>query len=119
MRGLFFTTWTTFGEHLVIIQKAFNHLQSYKHARSSYTLDFRAHLFHDADHLVADCDAWNGARNAAVLDVQVTAADAGKGHLDDGVLGGLEGWLRLVLEFEMSFIYIYVCFHGAFPFRDD
>lgn len=64
--------------------------------------DFRAHLFHDADHLVPDRDARHCTWNAAVLDVQVAAADAGKGHLDYGILWVLEGWLRLVLQLKMA-----------------
>ena len=44
-----------------------------------------SHGFNHADHLVTDGDARHGARDAAVLDMQVACADAGERHTDNCV----------------------------------
>ena len=46
---------------------------------------FRPDRLDDADHLVADGDALDGAGNAAVFDMQVAGADARERHAHDGV----------------------------------
>ena len=47
--------------------------------------DFWSDLLDDADHLMTDGDARDGAGDRAVLDMQVTGADAGEGYFDDCV----------------------------------
>ena len=56
----------------------------------------RAHLFYDAHHFMSQGDAWNRPGDSAVFNMQVTGADAGQGHADDGVPRMLEDRLRLV-----------------------
>jgi hypothetical protein len=50
-----------------------------------YVCNRRTHFFHNTHHLVTHRDPLHGSGNAAMLDVQVTGANAGKSHLDDGI----------------------------------
>ena len=55
------------------------------------------YFLHHPHHLVAQGDPRHRPGHGPVLDVQVTGADAGQGHPDDGVPGMLQGGLWLVL----------------------
>ena len=56
----------------------------------------RADLFHDAYHFVTDGNARNGARHAAVLDMQVASTDAAQRYAHNGVARIFQLRLRLV-----------------------
>ncbi len=73
--------------------------------------DCRADLFHDADHLVTDCDSFDCSRHAAVLDVQVAGADAGEGYFYDGIAVVQKRGLGLFDEFKFSFGCLCICKH--------
>ena len=74
-----------------------------------------AHLrpdrFDDADHLVSDGDALDGARHAAVFDMQVAGAYARERHAHDGVARILQGGVRLVEQLEPPVFDIGIGFH--------
>jgi len=61
-------------------------LHVHRHPVAGFHIGHRtAHFFHDAHHLVPYGDAGHRPGHAAVLDVQIAGADAGKGHLYNGV----------------------------------
>ena len=60
---------------------------------------------------MADGDSRHRTRNAAVLDVQVTAADARKSNSHNGILGILQLWLRLIHKLKTTFLYVCIRFH--------
>ncbi len=60
---------------------------------------------------MADSYSRHGTRNAAMLDVQVTAADTGECNPHDGILRLLQFRFRLVHKLKTAFLYICVCFH--------
>ena len=73
--------------------------------------DVSTDFFHYTHHFMADCDTKHGAWYAAVLDMQVTGADAAESHPDQRILRSLKGGLRLVNQFEAVMLYVCVCFH--------
>ena len=79
--------------------------------------NLRAHLLDDAHHLVAHGDALDGARHAAVEDVQVAGADACQRDAYQGVAGCFEPGFRLFAELEASAFDIGTGFHGPACFH--
>ena len=75
------------------------------------SLDFTAQFFHDANHLMPDGDTRHSPWYAAVLDMQVTCADAAHGHTDDSIRRLQNHRLWLFNQFKPIFIYICICFH--------
>ena len=55
---------------------------------------------------MTDSDARHCTRNTTMLDMQVTAADAGEGNPHDGILWILKLRLRLIQKLEMAFLYV-------------
>ena len=74
--------------------------------------DGAADFLHHAHHLMAYGDARNGAGDAAVLDVQVAGADAGKRHADDCVAVVLEGGAGLIKQFKFPFFFVCISEHS-------
>ena len=61
-------------------------LHVHRHPVAGFHIGHRtAHFFYDAHHLVPYGDAGHRPGHAAMLNVQVARADAGKGHLYNGV----------------------------------
>lgn len=69
-----------------------------------YRLHFRTHLLDYAHHLMADSYSWHGTRNAAMLDVQITAADTGECNPHDGILRLLQFRFRLVHKLKTALL---------------
>ena len=74
--------------------------------------DGAADFLNHAHHLMAHGDARDGPGHAAVLDVQIAGADAGKGHADDGVAVVLECGAGLFQKFELSLVGVCIGKHG-------
>ena len=95
------------------------HIRRYKGAFTE-SLDFTAKFIHNTHHLMPDSDARYSPWYAAVLDMQVTCADAAHGHRDDSISRLQNHRLWLFNQFKPTFIYIlFTCtfviimkFHG-------
>ena len=72
----------------------------------------RAHFFHNAHHLVAHRDPRHRPGHRAVLDVQVAGADAGQGHLHNGVPILQQHRPGFFPQFKSSFFQIGICQHS-------
>ena len=69
-------------------------------------------LLNNANHLVANGNAWDSFRYASVFDVQVACADASQGHSDYGISRFLYNRYGLVCQGELASLYVCVCFHS-------
>ena len=78
--------------------------------------DGPAHLVHDAHHLMAHGDPGHRPGHRAVLDVQVTGADAAQRHFDDGVPIVQQYGLGLFHQFKQSLSDIGIGEHIPNPF---
>ena len=83
------------------------HIRRYKVAFTE-SLDFTAKFIHNTHHLIPDGDARHSPWYAAVLDMQVTCADAAHGHTDDSIrrLQNHRLWLSTNSNLSLS-IYVY------------
>ena len=76
-----------------------------------YRMNLLPYFGDNADHFVADGDSLNGTRNTAVLDMQVTGADACKSDFHYCVFRIQDFRLRLIKKGEAALVYVCVCFH--------
>ena len=67
-----------------------------------YCGNFRADRFHNANHFVTDRNARDGSWNCAVLNMQVTGANAGEGYPDNRVSVMAQDRFRLLDKAEFS-----------------
>ena len=79
-----------------------------------YAAHLRPDRFDDADHFVADGDALDGARHAAVFDMQIAGTDATERNPYDGIARIEQPGLLFFAEFEPSAFNIGIGSHYRF-----
>ena len=80
-------------------------------------MNLRPYFGDNAYHFVADSYSRDGTGHAAVLDMQITCADARQSDLHNGIFRFQYLRLRLLHQGEAALVYVCVCFHLSFAFE--